>query len=246
MRAELHINGQHYGVNLNDHIDISLLIKQGDENPNCYFADPVRIETIVQDNFIGSVEKGGTVNYQKLSITPHGNGTHTECYGHLTAKPQYLNETLKNFHFLAQVVTLPVKDNKVHLEDLDKASLIKDVQAIIIRTLPNDEEKKTKHYSGTNPPFLDPKLCEYLAEKKIQHLVVDLPSVDPEVDGGKLLAHRAFWGENEQRQAECTITELAFIPNSVPNGVYLLNLQVINLKMDASPSRPLLYKIIAD
>jgi hypothetical protein len=43
-----------------------------------------------------------------------------------------------------------------------------------------------------------------------------------------------------------TITELAFVPDSVADGAYLLELQVPALSGDAVPSRPLLYAVADD
>jgi len=40
-----------------------------------------------------------------------------------------------------------------------------------------------------------------------------------------------------------TITELIYVPNSVTDGEYLLELQVAAFENDASPSRPVLYNI---
>jgi len=44
-------------------------------------------------------------------------------------------------------------------------------------------------------------------------------------------------------RASATVTELAFIPDSVADGAYLLELQVPALGGDAVPSRPLLYAV---
>ena len=79
MIVQLSIHSKNYWADLQQPVDISLPLKEGAENPNCYWAEPVKFETIVADNFIGSVQRGGPVNYQKLTLTPHGNGTHTEC-----------------------------------------------------------------------------------------------------------------------------------------------------------------------
>jgi hypothetical protein len=40
-----------------------------------------------------------------------------------------------------------------------------------------------------------------------------------------------------------TITELALIPQSAPDGLYLLDLQVPRMLCDAAPSRPLLFPL---
>jgi hypothetical protein len=80
----------------------------------------------------------------------------------------------------------------------------------------------------------------------VRHLLIDLPSVDPLSDGGTLAAHRVFWGvptggKERPRDISRTITELIFVPNEVPDGPYILNLQVPRLRTDAAPSRPLLF-----
>jgi hypothetical protein len=73
--------------------------------------------------------------------------------------------------------------------------------------------------------------------------LIDLPSVDKEVDGGQLAAHHAFWNYPNQTQFHKTITELIYVPNEVPDGTYILNLQIAPFENDASPSKPILYKV---
>ena len=117
------------------------------------------------------------------------------------------------------------------------------IEALIIRTLPNDAPKKTKYYSGTNPPFFQADAIEFLVSRGIKHLLTDLPSIDREVDAGRLTAHKVFWGLPDALRKACTITELIYVDNAVQDDLYLLNLQIISLEMDASPSKPVLYKL---
>lgn len=247
MIIQLAFNKKNYSANLHEPLDISIPLREGNNNPSCYWAEAVKFETIESGDFIGSVAKGGSVNYQKLTITPHGNGTHTECYGHITADRAVVNETLKHHHFFTELITVePVKLNDGDLviarETLQQKIKHK-TAGLIVRTLPNTSEKKLRQYSGTNPPYLQADAVSFLVDRGIEHLVLDLPSVDKEVDGGKLAGHRAFWKFPEQVRTGCSITELAFIENTIPDGLYLMNLQVINLEMDASPSRPMLFKL---
>jgi kynurenine formamidase len=114
---------------------------------------------------------------------------------------------------------------------------------LIIRTLPNNPTKLTRQYSGTNPPYLDPEAANWMVEKGIEHLLLDVPSVDREDDGGKLSAHHAFWQYPHNTRLECTITELIYVPASVPDGNYFLNIQIASFENDASPSKPLIFKI---
>jgi arylformamidase len=248
MLAELKLHNKSYSVDLNKPLDISILLKNGKENPNCYYANDVKFTTIRSGNFIGSVEEGGSVNYQEVLITPHGNGTHTECYGHLSAKHEAtINQTLQNFHHLAEVMTLNVQelDNGDRIvsysEFVNKRKF--ETEAVIIRTIPNKTSKKTLNYSGSNPPYIDFKIAELLFKTNVKHLLIDLPSLDKEVDGGMLLAHKAFWGLPDSIRKECTVTELIYVDNKVLDGLYLLNLQVLNMEIDASPSRPILFKL---
>lgn len=248
MIAQINFNNRTYQVDLNKSLDISLPIHEGENNPSCYWADPVKMETIRSGDFVGSVKEGGSVNYQKLSITPHGNGTHTESYGHISADGATLNQCLTNFHFIAEVITVKSEktssgDYVITLKAVAEKLKNKSIQAIVIRTLPNDDSKKVKQYSGTNPPYLNHEATAYLVETGVEHILIDLPSVDRETDGGKLLAHKAFWQFPNAIRRNCTITELIYVPESIPDGLYLLNLQITSLEMDASPSKPVLYKL---
>lgn len=248
MIVQVPFNNRLYTVDLNKPQDISLPLRAGDKNPNCYWADSVTMETIRSGDFIGSVKEGGTVNYQKLSITPHGNGTHTECYGHISSDNATLNNCLTEFHFFAEVVSVNPDSSDTGDFIVTRKALIekiksKTVQAIVIRTLPNGDEKRTARYSGTNPPYLAHDAAAYLVELGVSHLLIDLPSVDRESDGGKLLAHKSFWQFPERIRKNCTITELVYVNDTILDGLYLLNLQIISLEMDASPSKPVLYNL---
>jgi arylformamidase len=249
MNVTFNFNNKFYKADLDNGLDISLQLPKGEKNANCYYADPVAFQTIEMGNFIGSVARGGPVNYQKLIITPHGNGTHTECYGHIVATPATINQCLKKFHFIALLVTLaPEKlnngDDVITLQSFKAKTETDNLpEAIILRTLPNDKTKTTRQYSGTNPPYLEPALTKWLADNQIKQLLIDLPSIDKEVDGGLLAAHKAFWNLPEKPRADACITELVYVPDSVADGLYLLNLQIISLEMDASPSKPILYKL---
>ena len=249
MIITLPFDAKQWQADLSQALDISIPLKEGDLNPSCYYAESVKFETIEMGDFIGSVQRGGPVNYQKISLTPHGNGTHTECYGHLVADTKVtLNSLLNTFHFIAEVISLHPQtteegDTLITLESLKQKIKHLTAKALVIRTLPNDVSKKSRQYSGTNPTYLEPALTHYLAEMGIDHLLLDLPSVDKEVDGGALSAHKAFWQLEGAARRHCTITELIYVPEKIQDGLYLLNLQITSLEIDASPSKPVLYKL---
>ena len=116
--------------------------------------------------------------------------------------------------------------------------------AIVIRSIPNTKEKLSAQYSHTNPPYLLEDAAIYLRKKGVKHLLIDLPSVDKEKDDGELLAHHAFWNTKGKIRFDATITEFIFVPNSVEDGCYFLNLQIAPFENDATPSKPVLYKIL--
>ena len=234
-------------------LDISLPLVPGSDQVNCFWAEPVQFETIRMGRFVGSVALGGSTNYQRIHVTPHGNGTHTECYGHISPDPAItLNQCLRRFLFVARLVSVaprpqPNGDLVVHLVDVQAVLMAQPdrtlPEALVLRTLPNAMAKRHCQYSGTNPTYVEPALAEYLAENNIRHFLLDLPSVDREEDAGQLLAHHAFWQYPARPRREATITELIFVPDEVGDGLYLLNLQITSLELDASPSKPVLYRL---
>ena len=88
----------------------------------------------------------------------------------------------------------------------------------------------------------DESFWSYLRECGVEHLLIDLPSVDREEDGGKLLAHKAFWNYPKNTRLQATITELVYVPSRIEDGFYFLNLQPASFENDAAPCKPVLYK----
>jgi len=242
-------SGHSFSADLDQPIDISLPVKNGDDNPNCFWAEPVEITTISVGDFVGSVALGGSTNYQRLSMTPHGNGTHTECYGHISADPNgTMDQCLNKFHFVAALVSVSLTpldngDQIVAYKDFVTALEGRNVEAVIVRTLPNNPSKKLRKYSGANPPYLDPLITQYCANHNIEHLLVDLPSVDREMDSGRLSAHKNFWQTEGAIRKNATITELIYVQENVRDGLYLLNIQIPSIVLDAIPSKPVIYPL---
>jgi kynurenine formamidase len=252
--ATIQHNDQTFEVDLSKPIDISIPLTNTDENPIAWYIEKPVIEPVVFGEWVGKVSEGkSSTNFNNIFFNPHGHGTHTECLGHITREFYSVNEALKQFFFLAELISV---EPERHEEDLvltktqiKKALDGKTPEAIVIRTIPNLESKKQLKYSNTNPPYLDAAAARFIRESGIKHLLIDLPSVDKEHDEGKLLAHKAFWNVtnvnnlNADARLDCTITEMIFVPNEVKDGSYLLNLQMASFENDASPSKPILYKI---
>lgn len=242
-----------FEIDLSKPIDISIPLTNTDANPIAWYIEKPEIDPVRFGAWIGKVSEGSSTNFNNIFFNPHGHGTHTECLGHITREFYSINQCLKQFFFSAEVISVgPTSWNDdlvITKEQLQKALNGKSTEAIIIRTLPNPESKKHKKYSKTNPPYLLEEAAVFIRESGIQHLLIDLPSVDREEDGGKLLAHKAFWNVkdvnnlNADARLECTITEMIFVKDSVKDGSYILNLQIASFDNDASPSKPVLYKI---
>ena len=234
-------------IDLSKPIDISIPLRDGEDNVNAWYLDPPKITPAISKNGIGSVKEGSAVNFHNIEFNPHSHCTHTETAGHITEKVYSVNQHLNQFFFLAEVITIPPesqeKDFVITKRQLQYAIGNKKRDAIIIRTLPNLSDKKNMQYSNTNPPYLLEEAAIYLREKGVQHLLIDLPSVDKEKDEGKLLAHNAFWNTVEKLRLDATITEFIFVPNSVKDGTYFLNLMIAPIENDASPSKPVLFEI---
>ncbi|WP_413999961.1 cyclase family protein [Flavobacterium sp. W1B] len=240
-------------ADLSKPIDISIPLMNTEENPIAWYIEKPEINPVVFGDWIGSVQQGASTNFNNIFFNPHGHGTHTECVGHITREFYSVNQSLKKFFFLAELISIQPEsqgdDLVITKNQIEKALNDKVSEAIIIRTLPNTNDKLSKKYSNTNPPYLEEAAARFICESGIEHLLIDLPSVDREHDEGKLLAHKAFWNVkdvtnlNTDARLEATITEMIFVSNEVPDGSYLLNLQIASFENDASPSKPILYKI---
>lgn len=248
MKTTIEINNQTITVDLSKPLDISIPLQASKENPLAWYLNKPTIEPVIMGDWTAKVSAGASVNFNNIYFNPHAHGTHTECVGHISEEFKSVNEALKTFFFLAEVISVePEKrreDEIISEESIKKALNGKTSEAIVIRTLPNKTDKKSKHWSNTNWPFLHEKAALYLRRIGVKHLLIDLPSVDKERDEGKLLAHKAFWNYPENPREDCTITELIFVSDSLVDGSYLLNLQMASFHNDASPSKPVLFKII--
>jgi kynurenine formamidase len=201
---------------------------------------------------------------------PHCNGTHTECIGHITDQRFSVQEQLIDSLIPCTLVTIlpenamisseqynPPKEkgdffiSRSALENALKSVSKLFLRALVIRTLPNDISKMARNYAEHKPPFFSLEAMNFITELGVEHILVDLPSIDRVHDEGKLNTHHLFWkvkpGSLEKTSHSLvnkTITEMIYAANEIVDGSYLLNLQIAPFVSDASPSRPLLYPLI--
>jgi len=224
-------------------VDVSTHVTPG-EQLNAFHLPKATFEPFQMGSFIGSVELGGPVRCDVVTVAPHGNATHTECVGHIAGAGYSVIDCMTEMADVAQLITVTPENVGGQLmitrTSLENAWKDRDIKTLIIRTLPNEDSKRVQQWSGANPPFIHIDAMHLIVEHGVRHLMVDLPSVDAEEDSGALVAHHAFWQWPSSPRVECTITELIFVPNTVADGMYLVIFNVAPFNGDAAPSRPVL------
>lgn len=255
MKAIIQHLGKSFAVDLSRPLDISIPLASGPGHVSAWYVDPIQIEPVRSEAFTGSVAEGGSVNFRNIFFNPHGHGTHTECVGHIAKEVYSVNDVLTRFFSICKVISVPLQmlekddlwmrsgDLVIAPGDLPSAEDLNNYGSMVLRTIPNNSHKLINNYSSQNPGYLLPESMEIIAKSAVQHLLIDLPSVDRESDEGRLTCHRIFWNYPAEINLSKTITEMIFVPDSIVDGDYLLELQMAPFMNDASPSRPVLYKL---
>ncbi|AEA43566.1 cyclase family protein [Fluviicola taffensis] len=237
---------------VNEGIDCSLPLEGSEDNVRAWYVSAPVIEPVRENGWVGAVAEGGSVNFRSIQFNPHSHGTHTECLGHITPDVHSVNGVIDKLLYRSLLVTVSPEIRMNEDGSIDRVITAKvlselvsgfQVEALIIRTLPNDLGKMNLNYSDTNPAYCDVDILPLLDELGVLHLLIDTPSVDREKDGGILGFHHGFWGVPNQERFDRTITELVFVADEVMDGEYMLNLQTAPFVNDATPSRPLLFPL---
>ena len=268
MKLHVELSGTKYSIDLESPIDVSIPLLFNGAQPNTYGVPPAQARTFENDLFIGDTRRGGSCNFEVHTLTPHCNGTHTECAGHISLERISIQKTLYSLLIPSMLITIETETaadtSETYMPDKSAEDVLitakklyyklndapKDfLKGLLIRTLPNDDSKKSRDYKNKHAPFFSLEAMDYLAELGIDHLLIDIPSVDRAFDDGMLSGHHIFWavpqGSHDidpDAYSMKTITEMIFVENSVSDGNYFLNLQIPAFVADAAPSRPLLYK----
>tara|TARA_Y100000768_G_scaffold68316_1_gene47887 strand:+ start:1409 stop:2200 length:792 start_codon:yes stop_codon:yes gene_type:complete len=258
--SSININNNYYKIDLNSPIDISIPISSK-HNPSFYDDNPLKIKYFESNNKVWSTAHGASCNIPVLELNIHCGATHTECRSHITKEDITIVQCQKNIFTRAHLITLEPKKNtnntyhhKIDKNDFlitkemlfEKLSNIekKYLNSLIIRTKPNISSSLNNNYNLIKNPFFSNEAIEYITILGINNLVVDIPSIDKYDDGGKLGNHRIFWELDSERPNKNTITEFAYINNEIEDGDYILLLSILNIELDTSPSRPIIYKIL--
>jgi arylformamidase len=232
-------------------VDLSIPLDPHGPQPSAYGAPPATARPYSGEGFALDTRLGGSCNCDVLQFVPHCNGTHTESVGHITRERCPLSSIhlpllLRCFAISVAPIGREIRPDTIRaaLGSADREAL----EALVVRTLPNDSNKRTRRWENDTTPYFTPEAMTVIRGHGVNHLLVDLPSLDPLSDGGKLAAHRVFWdvpsGSQELPSKEArqrTITEMIFVPDEVSDGRYMLAIQFPNIVSDAVPSRPILF-----
>jgi kynurenine formamidase len=270
MKIAVEIKGRSYFIDPDKPLHISIPLRFGGRQPNAYGVERASSRPCEAGALVGDTRRGGSCNFEQYKFIPHCNGTHTESIGHITFERISVHDALTDAFIPATLISIkPEKagaagetyavetsetDALITRKKIEEALRGRDenfFDGLIVRTLPNDEEKLGREYLETAPPFFSAEAMLFLRETGVRHLVCDLPSIDRIFDEGRLANHRAFWRvaagsfeTNEHSLVSNTITELAFVADEIKDGNYILNLQIAAFAADAAPSRPVLFKVL--
>ena len=260
--SNIKINKQDYRIDFKNPIDLSIPINNIKSSPLFYDNKPIKINYYTNNQETWSVKDGAPCNIPIINLNIHCGATHTECRSHITKEKMSVTDCIKNSLLLSHLISVtpsnkiendsyhyPVnKDDLIITKDMlyEKIKDIKtpSLKSIIVRTLPNSDKRLNQNYNINKNAFFSNEAIYYLKSIGIENLIVDLPSIDKYDDGGKLGNHRIFWGVDKGTLNQNTITELTYIKNQIEDGEYLLSLNMLNLNLDASPSRPIIYKVL--
>ncbi|WP_286262582.1 cyclase family protein [Thalassotalea atypica] len=272
MKCTITLDNTNYEVNTDFPYSAAIELNFNGEQPNHYGAEQAQKTPMTAGSFIGNTEQGGSCNVNLLNFNPHCNGTHTESIAHICDQsaalslpigtitppplmPCVLVSVMPEHGISSQEDYSPaLTDNdmlitRAQLEPSLNTYSNAQLQSLAIRTLPNASTKKTEIYNDDNQPaFFSREAILLLNERGVEHLLVDLPSIDRLHDDGLLTCHHLFWQVIEEQHQPTTnslinktITELAYFDDIISDGFYFINLQLTALINDATPSKPVLY-----
>ena len=107
-----------------------------------------------------------------IRVNPHGNGTHTECVGHISKERYSVHQALGSGRWIAQLISAyPVIQNNGDrvIEQLEWEN---GIEAFVLRTLPNHPDKMSRQYGKTNPPYIHFEIANKMADQGIEHFLL--------------------------------------------------------------------------
>jgi kynurenine formamidase len=267
-QVKLH-SGRTYAADLRRGVDIGIPLEFDGAQPNAFSAPPASAKAFSLPGYVLDTRHGGSCNVSVVTVNPHCNGTHTESIRHITHDGPSITEVVPTGLIGATLISVepelgsttrdeyaPPKrpgDRLITKRGLEPLSSVEDasfLEGVIIRTIPNGLNKRTHDYSERPGPYLSIEAIQLLLELGVSHLLVDTASVDRADDEGRMRVHRLWFGipagsstVGSGGASHRTITEMIYVPESLPDGSYLLQIQIAPFVLDASPSRPVLFRL---
>lgn len=262
MQVQFTVRGQRWRADLGAGRCIGIPLCFGGPQPSAFGLPAATSRVVEAGSFVGDTRRGGGANCETVTLNPHGNGTHTECVGHILDERVPVAQALSGAPLLASVLTAPLVDEgedrvvdaaalKGALEEAQPGFL----EALVLRVR-GVEASVDSRYTGQNPPYVGAQAMAVIRQAGVQHLLLELPSVDREEDAGALEAHHIFWSvplgrhdyqgvapQEEAQGRRRTITEMILLPEALEDGPWWLQLQIPGFMLDAAPSRPILYPV---
>jgi kynurenine formamidase len=269
MIARLQWKGRELEVDLAAGEPVAVPVDPNAGHPLFFVDQRARAKPLRAGLFLGDMGQGGTCNAEMIELAPHCHGTHTECIGHVVPERRTVQATIYQQPCAARLVTVsgtrasrtvesyPVvqEPDELLITRKELRAAVSDVvsigvEALLIRTRPNDPDKLTRDYSRfAHFPVLSSEAMHWLAVQPLRHLLLDTPSLDRGDDRGRLANHRTWWGldatvpEDNTDASRRSVTEMVYVPSRVRDGLYWLNIELSPLVSDATPSRPVLYPL---
>ena len=259
MNALLRVGARDVVVDLSHPVSLARELDFHGAQPQHFGAPAATSQPYRVPGFSGSVASGASCNCEVISVIPHCNGTHTESAGHLTREPLDAARVVPPGLLPALLISVvPIAATEIN-ETSDPTPRPGDfliTRAAIERAWPAQtpfapQALIIRSSQTPAPAYLSRDAAQTIVRQGIEHLIVDLASLDREHDEGRLTAHRIFFGLppgvsslQQVSRPGATVTELAHIPHPLADGPCLLELQIPAWRGDAVPSRPLLYALL--
>ena len=261
MKVFVELDNSKYEIDILNGVDISIPLDfKNNNNPTFYDTAPPNVNYYKYANKEYNLDKNGSCNVPIISFNIHCAGTHTESGNHINKECSTINNLNIPYFIPSQVISVIPKKSTLesyhvkYLEDdlyitKENLSRVIDVKsksfnkALIIRTLPNIKSKINHNYDNFHHPYLTNDAINFIKELGFNHIVIDTPSIDRYDDNGMLGNHHIFFKNKNDSINNNTVTEFAYIPDTIIDGEYFLNLNISNFKLDAAPSRPYIYFI---
>jgi kynurenine formamidase len=261
-------SGRTVTSDLDEGIDIGIPLRFKDRQPAAFGAPPATAHPFEAGGATFDTRLGAGCNVSTVVFIPHCNGTHTESIRHITDDGPSIHAVAPLGLIPATVITVTPEPASTTADSYDPPKRDHDqlitrsslhalrqadrefLEAVLIRTAPNDPGKLTRDYAQEPGPHLSLEAVEHLILLGARHLLVDMASIDRPDDDGVMSIHHRWFGVPpgssamvDPDAAQRTVTEMIYVPDAVEDGPWLLQIHTAPFDSDAAPSRPVLFPV---